>query len=90
MALIAKVTVHALVDGERRAYEPGDELPELHPHDVAQLLASDSIEDSEAAAADARSAAKEAGRSMAAFSAERKAVQAAEQSITPPAKKKAN
>lgn len=47
MALIALMAVVAMVDGQRREFPPGDEIPGdvLHPHDVNQLLASGVLED---------------------------------------------
>ena len=45
MALIAKVTVLTMVGGARKEFQPGEELPDLAPHDVASLLAMGAIED---------------------------------------------
>lgn len=80
MALIAKVTVITMVDGERKEFAPGEPLPEMHPHDVAALKAMGSIEDEAdtAAALKAEKAAEK--KSTAEFNAARKAVQSAEES----------
>lgn len=80
MGLIAKVTVVAMVDGQRQEFQPGAELPALHEHDVASLKAMGAIEDTgetEKAAKTAALAEKAAGK---AFAAARKAVQAADES----------
>lgn len=47
MALIALIAVVAMVDGQRREFQSGEEIPDgvLHPHDVKQLLASGALED---------------------------------------------
>lgn len=45
MALIAKVMVAAMVDGKRKEFQPGEELPEMNAHDVASLKAMGAIED---------------------------------------------
>lgn len=45
MALIAKVMIAAMVDGQRKAFPPGEELPEMNAHDVASLKAMGAIED---------------------------------------------
>lgn len=57
MALIAKVTVAAMVDGVRRDFQPGEELPALAAHDAAALLAMNAIEDSAETAKAAKAAA---------------------------------
>lgn len=80
MGLKALVTVVTMVDGERREFAPGEDLPELHEHDRAALLASGAIEDTEATAAGKKAAAaaeKKAGKE---FAAARAAVQSAEES----------
>ncbi len=77
MSLKAKVMVVAMVDGERREFQPGETLPELHAHDVASLKAMGAIED-DAEAAAAEKVAKAAEKASAAeFEAARKSVQSA-------------
>lgn len=77
MSLKAKVMVVAMVDGERREFQPGETLPELHAHDVASLMAMGAIED-DADAVAAEKAAKAAEKSSAAeFEAARKSVRSA-------------
>jgi hypothetical protein len=86
MALKALVTVVAMVDGMRVEFEPGSELPALHPHDVVALKEMGAVEDSvDSEAAEKRSdaALKAAAKD---FDAERKAVTAAKKSSAAPAK----
>lgn len=45
MALIAKVTVAAVVAGVRKDFQPGEELPDLDAADVEALKAMDAIAD---------------------------------------------
>lgn len=80
MGLIAKVTVVTMVDGERKEFQPGEELPKLHPHDEANLKAMGAIEDTgetEKAAKVSAAASKKAAKE---FEDARKAVQAADAS----------
>lgn len=80
MGLIAKVTVVTMVEGQRKEFQPGEELPKLHGHDVASLKAMGAIEDTaETDKADkaAKAAEKKAAKE---FEEARKAVQAAEAS----------
>lgn len=56
--LVALVTVELLVDGVRTAFAPGDELPELNPHDARELLRSSSVADPAQAEQAAREQAK--------------------------------
>lgn len=80
MGLIAKVTVVAMVAGQRKEFQPGEVLPELHEHDVASLKAMGAIEDTaetEAAGKAAKAAEKKAAKE---FDEARKAVRAAEAS----------
>lgn len=80
MGLIAKVTVVAMVDGERKEFAPGDPLPDMHKHDIEALKKMGAIEDpadTDAALKAAKAAEKKAG---AEFNAARKAVQSAEES----------
>lgn len=68
MALIAKVTVAAMVAGVRRDFQPGEELPELAAADVEALKAmgaiADTAETEKAARAEA-AADKAAGKEFA-------------------------
>lgn len=80
MALIALVQVDVMVDGERKSFPPGETLPDLHPHDVAQLKQMGAIEDTVDVAAEAKkalAAEKAAGKE---FAAARAAVLAAKDS----------
>lgn len=80
MGLIAKVTVVTMVDGQRKEFQPGEQLPALHDHDVASLKAMGAIEDTgetEKAAKVSAAAAKKAAKE---FEDARKAVQSAEAS----------
>lgn len=81
MALKALVTVVTMVDGVRKEFQPGEELPELHAHDKAALLAAGAIEDTAEAERSARAKAaaeKKAGKE---FAAAKAAVQAANESV---------
>jgi len=80
MGLIAKVTVVTMVDGQRREFQPGEQLPALHAHDVASLKAMGAIEDTgetEKAAKVSAAAAKKAAKE---FEDARKLVHAADES----------
>jgi hypothetical protein len=87
--LIALVTVALLVDGKRQDFPAGSELPELSPHDTAELKRMGAIEDpAETAAAD-KADARSLAKAESAFAAEKKAVAAAQEStVQPNAKKK--
>jgi hypothetical protein len=81
MALIAKVTVLAAVNGVRTEFAPGATLPELSPHDVEALKAMGAIEDtaeSDKAAKAAAAADKAAGKE---FAEARRKVQAEQASL---------
>lgn len=91
MSLIAKVLVVAWVDGKRTEFQPGEEIPDgvLSAHDLRELKAMGSIEDtadSQRAAKSAAAAEKAAGKE---FEAARKRVKEAQASVqtpeTPPA-----
>ena len=82
--LIARVVVTVMVDGARRDFQPGEELPDLPEHDVTALKAMGAAEDpDETAQAEKALAAKER-RAQADFKSARAAVQAQQQSIAPP------
>lgn len=84
MGLIAKVTVVAMVDGERKEFPPGETLPELPVHDVETLKAMGAIEDTaetEKTAKANAAAEKAAGKE---FAEAKKKVKAAQESIAPP------
>lgn len=81
MALIAKVTVLAAVNGVRTEFLPGATLPELSPHDVEALKAMGAIEDTgeaDKAAKAAAAADKAAGKE---FADAKKRVQAEQASL---------
>lgn len=84
MGLIAKVVVVTMVDGQRKEFQPGEELPELAPHDVEALKQMGAIEDTaeteKATKADA-AAEKVAGKE---FAEAKKKVKAEQASIAPP------
>lgn len=85
-ALIALVTVVALVDGVRTIYEPGDEVKGLHPKDVETLILAGSIEDQSVREKAEKAAEREQAKADAEFAAARAAVQAHQETIaTPPA-----
>lgn len=88
MSLIAKVLVVAMVDGERREFQPGESLPDLHAHDVASLKAMGAIEDTADAAAEQKEKKVAEKESAAEFEAARKAVQSAAASTGTGTKKK--
>lgn len=77
MSLIAKVLVVAMVAGERREFQPGESLPDLHEHDVASLKAMGAIEDTADVAAEQKEKKAAEKESAAEFEAARKAVQSA-------------
>jgi len=85
MGLIAKVAVLTMVDGQRKEFQPGEELPELAPHDVEALKQMGAIEDTaETAKADkARKAEEKAAAKE--FDTARAAVAAEQASIAPAA-----
>ena len=88
MALIAKVVVVAMVDGQRKTFNPGETLPDMHRHDAAQLIVMGSAEDTEATAAAEKAAqreAKAAAKPLAEAKAARAAAKASRQTGTPPA-----
>lgn len=80
MALIALVQVDVMVDGERKSFPPGETLPDLHPHDVAQLKQMGAIEDTVETAAEAKKAKAAEQAAGKEFAAARESVLAAEAS----------
>lgn len=83
-ALIALVTVVALVDGVRTVYESGDEVKGLHPKDVENLILAGSIEDQSATERAEKAAEREQAKADAEFAAARQAVQAHQETIAAP------
>lgn len=83
--LIAKVLVVALVGGVRQEFPPGSELPELSPHDVAELKRVGAIEDLDETAAAEKTDRSAARRATLEFEQARKDVAAQLESIAPPA-----
>jgi hypothetical protein len=86
--LIAMVATAVVVGGVRTVIQPGQELPELHAHDAAELVASGAAQDTAATAAAEKAAAKEEAKSAAEFKAARQRVQAEKASTTPTEKTK--
>jgi hypothetical protein len=84
-ALIALVTVVALVDGVRTIYEPGDEVKGLHPKDVETLILAGSIEDQSATEKAEKAAERSQAAADAEFAAARAAVQQQQETIAPAA-----
>lgn len=81
--LITRVLVTVMVDGRRQDIPPGKPLPDgVHEHDIAQLLRMRAIEDVAATATAEKDAAIRAKADGADFDEARKAVQAAQASIT--------
>lgn len=74
--LVALVTVAILVDGVRTDFAPGDELPEINPHDAQELLRMGSVKDPADEAQAERDDAKAQRAANSAFQEERAQVQA--------------
>ena len=72
--LIALVATAVLVDGVRKVIQPGDPLPELHPHDEKALTESNAAEDTERTAYLNRRAEHTEDRALAQFHRERENV----------------
>lgn len=83
--LIAKVLVAALVDGIRQEFQPGAELPDLSPHDVADLKRAGAIEDLDETAAAEKSDARTVRKANLEFEQAKKDVAAQLESIAVPA-----
>lgn len=84
--LIAMVATAVMLDGVRTVIQPGEELPELSPHDASELLASGAAQDTTATAAEAKAQAKEAAAAAADIQAARERVKAERASTAPPEK----
>ena len=86
--LIALVTVAVMVDGKRQEFAPGSELPEINPHDAAELKRMNAVQDMAEEAAAEKAKAKEQAAANKAFKEARAGVLAAqvvtEQSPAPP------
>jgi hypothetical protein len=76
MSKIALVNVALIVNGERRNFKPGEQLPELPEHDEEALIASKSIKDSAAENTAARATASEQRKGDMEFQEARLRVQA--------------
>jgi len=88
--LKALVRVIAHIEGKRVEFQPGEEVKGLHPHDVKNLIASKSIEDTEATAKAEKAAAAKETAAAKEFEQAKQSVQAAQESIAAePAAKKA-
>lgn len=83
--LIAMVATAVMVGGVRTVIQPGEELPELSPHDASELLASGAAQDTTATEAEAKAHAKEARAAAAEIEAARERVKAERASTTPAA-----
>lgn len=81
MSKIALVHVALIVDGERKLFQPGEELPALSKHDEQALLTSQSIQDPKDVASAEKNAAAEQRAGDRAFEEARKQVKAADASI---------
>ncbi len=80
---VAKVIVTTFVDGQRVDIQAGDPVPELNPHDEAQLLRMGAIEELGAVSDAERQALQDQRAGDKAFQAERDAVIAANASTAP-------
>ncbi len=80
MTIIAKVRVVTHDGGKRLEYLPGEEVPGLSQHDLEQLMASGSVEDTERTAAQERRDAEDEREASRAFEQARAGVIAARQS----------
>lgn len=78
---IAAVVVTCYVDGQRADLQPGEPVPELPAHDVAQLLAMGAIRDTAAEEAADKAAQRAARAAQGEFKAARSAVAAEAESI---------
>jgi hypothetical protein len=78
--LIALVTVAVMVDGKRQEFAPGSELPEINPHDAAELKRMGAVKDMAEEAAAEKAKAKEQAAANKAFKEARASVQAAQAS----------
>ncbi|QNK69196.1 hypothetical protein [Variovorax sp. PAMC26660] len=76
MSKIALVNVALIVNGERRNFKPGEQLPELPEHDEEALIASKSIKDRTAESNAARASASEQRKGDEEFQEARLRVQA--------------
>lgn len=81
--LIAKLPVHAYVDGKRIVIPPGEPVAGLHPHDVAALIQSRAIEDTDATERARARDARAADAGLAQFLVAREGVRAAHESTQP-------
>lgn len=93
MPLKALVQVDVMVDGVRTSFAPGETLPDLHPHDVAQLKQMGAVEDTVETAAEAKksvAAEKAAGKDFAEARANVLAAEASTVVETPPDDSKAD
>lgn len=81
MKLKALVTVDVFVKGERTQFAPGDEVTGLNKVDIEDLIASGSIEDTEATAAAAKKAEAAEKKASKEFADARKAVQDSQAAI---------
>lgn len=80
MALIALVMVVTMVDGQRREFQPGEEVTGLHAHDVEQLKKMGSLQDTVEVAAAEKAAVAEQKKAGKAFDEVKKARAAAKES----------
>lgn len=76
--LIALVTVAVMVDGKRQEFASGSELPEINPHDAAELKRMGAVKDMAEEATAEKAKAKEQAAANKAFKEARAGVQAAQ------------
>jgi len=81
--LRARVKVIGYTAGVRAEFMPGDEVTGLHPHDVRELLASKSIEDTDAIKKDEKSAQRVQNAAKREFELAKELVSAAHESTLP-------
>jgi hypothetical protein len=81
--LIALVAVVTMIDGQRKTFEPGEQVTGLHKADEDALIACGSLEDRSASEKDAKAAEREQAKAEAEFQAAREAVQAQQATIAP-------
>lgn len=74
--LIAVVVVAMFVEGVRKDYQPGEEVPDLNPVDAADLKRMGSVYDEDELLADQKTADRAGKSAGAEFAKARKAVQA--------------
>jgi hypothetical protein len=82
--LIAMVATAVMLAGVRTVIQPGEELPELTPHDARELTASGAAENQDDKAAQAKADARATKQADAEFAAARERVQQEQASTADP------